>query len=394
MLLKEAINANIPLISVKTTDILNIKDYLQDIGGKKVFEYKNGGTVNPDRLYYFYHDKLQLAAPTTVYKEMREQESVLIIVNPIEEHPTYYKAGYIPVSKEVVRDYLCENMSEKDAEKILPSVGGLNLKEVGDVLMITQARDSSLTAAGVIKTRKHYLQKSRGLDMVDTQMPSYLPDKRLEDFAKKQKSFFLNGPDFRLMPRGIIASGAPGTGKSLGAKYLASAWAVPLYRLDSTVQGKYQGESEDNLATALAQIEQEAPCIFLLDEVEKLFSKNGGDNGTTQKMLGMLLWWLQEHRSRVLTFMTCNDITILPPELYRSGRIDEKFVFKGVNKKEALALAKYILDSYNLKKLKVLPTIQARISKKFSGNKSTIPQADVDTIVKKTIKEAYIALKK
>jgi SpoVK/Ycf46/Vps4 family AAA+-type ATPase len=42
-------------------------------------------------------------------------------------------------------------------------------------------------------------------------------------------------------------------------------------------------------------------------------------------MLGTLLTWMAERRSRVFLVATANDIQALPPELVRKGRFDEIF---------------------------------------------------------------------
>lgn len=65
-----------------------------------------------------------------------------------------------------------------------------------------------------------------------------------------------------------------------------------------------------------------APCVVLIDEVEKVF-QSGEDGGVTSRILSQLLWWLAEHRTRVLTVMTTNDYAAIPPELYRPGRLDK-----------------------------------------------------------------------
>ena len=52
--------------------------------------------------------------------------------------------------------------------------------------------------------------------------------------------------------------------------------------------------------------------------------------GTTTTMMSQLLWWLAEHKSRVLTIMTTNNSKVLPKELYREGRIDEVMWFSGL----------------------------------------------------------------
>ena len=70
----------------------------------------------------------------------------------------------------------------------------------------------------------------------------------------------------RQVPRGLLFDGPPGTGKTLAAKYIASEFGVPLYRLDlGSMMGKFVGDSENALNAALSQIAQVSPCITILD---------------------------------------------------------------------------------------------------------------------------------
>ena len=114
---------------------------------------------------------------------------------------------------------------------------------------------------------------------------------------------------------------------------------VPLYRVDiGGTKNKYVGQSEANLLSNFSRIDAEEPAIALLDEVEKVFLTKEGDGGTTTSMLSQMLWWLAEHRSRVLTIMTTNNSKALPRELYREGRIDAVMLFEGLDKDEAVGL--------------------------------------------------------
>ena len=63
-------------------------------------------------------------------------------------------------------------------------------------------------------------------------------------------------------------------------------------------------------------------------------------------MLQQLLWWLQEHRSRVFTIMTCNHKSKLPPELYRPGRIDKVLVFELFDELTSQAFIKGLAKSF------------------------------------------------
>lgn len=127
-------------------------------------------------------------------------------------------------------------------------------------------------------------------------------------------------------PRGVLLVGVPGCGKSLSAKAIAASWKLPLYRLDmAAVLGMYVGQSESRLREALETADRVSPCVLWIDEIEKALATSGGDSGTSRRLLGQFLFWLQESTSRVFMVATANDISSLPPELTRKGRFDEIF---------------------------------------------------------------------
>jgi SpoVK/Ycf46/Vps4 family AAA+-type ATPase len=116
-----------------------------------------------------------------------------------------------------------------------------------------------------------------------------------------------------------------GSGKSLAAKAVAGAWGLPLLRLDfAALYNKYYGETERNLRESLRTAELMAPCVLWIDEIEKGLTADS-DGGPGKRILGTLLTWMSERRSRVFLVATANDIEALPPELLRKGRFDEIF---------------------------------------------------------------------
>ena len=134
-------------------------------------------------------------------------------------------------------------------------------------------------------------------------------------------------------PKGILLSGIPGTGKSLAAKTTAHVFGdLPLLQLDmGNVMDKYQGESEHKIEEALQLAEAMSPCILWIDEIEKGIAGAAGGSGSSesmQRIFGKLLTWMQEKEERGIccfVFATANSIDNIPPELFRSGRFDEKF---------------------------------------------------------------------
>ena len=131
-------------------------------------------------------------------------------------------------------------------------------------------------------------------------------------------------------PKGVLLLGVQGCGKSLMAKAVASAWQFPLLRLDlGRVFGGLVGESEGNIRAALQISQALAPCVLWIDEIEKglagLGSSDQTDGGTSARVVGTLLTWMQEKREPVFVVATANRVEALPPELLRKGRFDELF---------------------------------------------------------------------
>ena len=145
-------------------------------------------------------------------------------------------------------------------------------------------------------------------------------DKRRQIFCGDEK---LPGVE---TPKGILLLGVQGSGKSLAAKAVAGSWGLPLLRLDfGTLFNKFYGETERKTREALKMAEVMAPCILWLDEIEKGLSTQDNDGGTSRRLLGTLLTWMAERQASVFMVATANDISSLPPELMRKGRLDEIF---------------------------------------------------------------------
>ncbi|MCB1063848.1 MAG: AAA family ATPase [Verrucomicrobiae bacterium] len=131
-------------------------------------------------------------------------------------------------------------------------------------------------------------------------------------------------------PKGVLLTGVQGCGKSLAAKLIARDWGVPLLKLDAgRLFNKYVGESESNFRKATRLAESLAPAVLWIDEIEKAFAGGSGsgdaDGGTSRRLLGGFLTWLQEKSSSVFVVGTSNDLFSLPPEFLRKGRFDEIF---------------------------------------------------------------------
>jgi len=163
-------------------------------------------------------------------------------------------------------------------------------------------------------------------------------------------------------PKGVLVTGIPGCGKSLSAKCVAASWRVPLIKLDmGKIFSMWVGSSEENIRNALKTCDAIAPCVVWIDEIEKGLAHNGrnvGDSGTSMRVFGTLLTWMQEKTSPVFIFATANDIEALPSELLRKGRFDDIFFVDLPNEAERRAILnihirkhKHAPEAYDLVRL-------------------------------------------
>ena len=180
-------------------------------------------------------------------------------------------------------------------------------------------------------------------------------------------------------PKGVMLLGVQGSGKSLAAKAVAGLWGLPLLRLDfGALYNKFHGESERNLREALALAERMSPCVLWMDELEKGIASESNDGGTSKRLLGSLLTWQAERKEPVFVVATANDISALPPELMRKGRLDEIFFVdlpKANIREDIFAIH---LKRRGLEKLLIQLPILAAAAEGFSG--AEIEQSIVSAI--------------
>lgn len=192
-------------------------------------------------------------------------------------------------------------------------------------------------------------------------------DKRARSFTQEAKEF---GVD---TPKGIMLLGVPGCGKSLTAKAVAKSWNYPLLRFDiGKVFGGIVGESEHNVRRALDIAKAIAPCVLWIDEIEKglsgVQSSGRTDGGTTSRVFGTLLTWMQEKTEPVFVIATANNIKELPPELMRKGRFDEVFFVDLPSVEERKKIFSIHIENRNRDLSDFDMDILAKETKGFSGS--------------------------
>jgi len=228
------------------------------------------------------------------------------------------------------------DLNKVDYKRLIDGLKGLTLFQAERAVTEAVLEDLALTAEDV-----EAVQRAKRDLLAEGGVLEYVPQredavslgglgalkawvqKRARAFTEEAKAFGLPAP------KGLVLLGVQGCGKTLAARMVAELWQLPLLRMEAgRLYDMYMGESEKNLEEALWLAEHLAPCVLLIDEIEKGFassSSSAADGGLSKRILGRLLGWLQDRKAPVFVVATCNRVHELPPELLRKGRFDEIF---------------------------------------------------------------------
>lgn len=222
---------------------------------------------------------------------------------------------------------------EQILKRLTKSALGLTSSEAENAFALALVNDGRLDEKDIeyiTNEKKQIIKQSGVLEFVNgkLKMSDVGGLENLKDWlSKRSDSWSDEAQSYNLPnPKGLLITGVPGCGKSLTAKSVSSMWGLPLLRLDigSLFEGLV-GSSERNMRNAISTAEAVAPCVLWIDEIEKAFAGIGssGDSGTSTRLFGTFLSWMQDKESFVFVIATANKIESLPPELMRKGRFDE-----------------------------------------------------------------------
>jgi ATP-dependent 26S proteasome regulatory subunit len=271
------------------------------------------------------------------------------------------------------------NLDAEGRERLLHAAQGLTLKEAENVFAKTLVLDNKIDAEDVsivFSEKQQIIKKSGLLEYYPSQeqITSVAGLDNLKRWLKKRgMAFSDSAAEFGLpAPKGVLLLGVQGCGKSLCAKAASSLWELPLLRFDiGRMFGSLVGSSEENMRRAIMTAESVAPAILWVDEIDKAFAgstgSSGSDAGTASRVFGTFLTWLSEKTTPVFVIATANDISQLPPELLRKGRLDEIFFVDLPNEAERQEVFRIHLEKRRRDPSKLDLPMLARLSDGFSG---------------------------
>lgn len=274
-------------------------------------------------------------------------------------------------------------------EQLVKACQGLSRARIGRVLAKALAAKQQINESdidGVLEEKQQAIRQTGILEFFNSResLKSVGGLENLKQWVKmRQDAFTDEARRYGIPnPKGVLLVGIQGTGKSLSAKTIASEWRLPLLRLDTgRLFGGIVGESESRVRQMIQLAEAIAPCVLWIDEIDKAFgniiSGGDGDSGTSRRVFGSLITWMQEKTSPVFIVATANNVRILPAELLRKGRFDEIFFLNLPSESERQDIFKVHLQRLRPTRLREFDLgILAKCAENFSG--AEIEQVVID----------------
>lgn len=268
-------------------------------------------------------------------------------------------------------------VTPESRELAIDAAVGLTAEEAASCYAKSLVQTNTIDAALVMTEKKRVITKSGlGLEWHDP-IPGGLDavgglDNLKKWLSVRKTAYSPAAREYGLpAPKGAVLVGLTGCGKTLTAKCAATAWGVPLIRLDlGALQAKYVGESQQNIRQVFKIIETIDRCIVWIDEIEKAMagsSSGASDGGVSADALAVVLNWMQERKSNAFVIATANDVTALPPELLRKGRFDEIFYVGLPNDTERDAVLKAALRANGRGDLDIDYKAVRKVTEGFTG---------------------------
>ncbi len=330
----DSMQARLPILRLEDNDPINLPTLLQAIGmGPGGYNHTDVGPSFGDNDLAARRDALfiatgpEMGVSNKTFNSLQQNNNTLILLGAGTPDPIIVDLGaYHPTLDEISLGLQRGILPALAANSAATSLRGLTILQATTVAKIadTFARRNNIQVSHdlLASVRAALVGNAQGVELMSRAHAFYHPDAALFQWVTESLKAMSNTRYHALRPRGVLLHGVPGTGKTAAAAYVAHVFNRPLVRLDlAAMMSKWQGEAERALRVALQSVEALSPCVMLIDEVEKVLSKSAADD-TTRRMISQVLWWLQSHEFHILTIMTANDITALPPELHRDGRLD------------------------------------------------------------------------
>jgi hypothetical protein len=296
----------------------------------------------------------------------KNSRTFVVILSPLVQIPVELEKQFIVLEhdlpdKQTLQKIASGIATEKgempegpDLARLLDAAAGLTRFEAEGAFSLSLVRQGKLTPQDVWELKSGMLKKSGLLTL-------HRGTERFEDLGglESLKQFCTRAlaggkKSNTARPRGVLLLSPPGCGKSAFCKALGNETGRPTLILDiGALLGSLVGQTEQNVRQALRIADAMAPCILMIDEVEKALSgvasSGSTDSGVSARLFGTFLTWLSDHTSDVFVVCTSNDVSKLPPEFGRAERFDGVFFLDLPSPQEKAKIWPIHLQRYGFK---------------------------------------------
>ena len=150
------------------------------------------------------------------------------------------------------------------------------------------------------------------------------------DFLKDPRKYTNLGAR---IPKGVILTGAPGTGKTMLAKAVAGEAGVPFFSISgSDFVEMFVGVGASRVRDLFDDAKHNAPCIVFIDEIDAVARRRGtgmgGGHDEREQTLNQMLVEMDGFgvNEGIIVMAATNRVDILDPAILRPGRFDRKIV--------------------------------------------------------------------
>ncbi|WP_339749676.1 AAA family ATPase [uncultured Rubinisphaera sp.] len=294
----------------------------------------------------------------------KQNRTIVVVLSPIVQLPVELEKLFVILEHnlpdreqilEIARGIATEDTelpAGPELDTVLDAAAGLTRMEAENAFSLSLVRHGRITPQAVWELKTQTLKNSGSLQLhrVQKDFSSLGGLTALKSFCKRALAHSHRGNKLH-RARGVLLLSPPGCGKSEFCKALGNEVGRPVLILDiGSLMGSLVGQSEERTRLALKVIDAMAPCVVMLDEVEKAFAgvNGSGDSGVSSRMFGMFLGWLNDHESDVFVVCTANDVSRLPPEFGRSERFDGIFFLDLPSREEKDAIWTIFLERFEI----------------------------------------------
>lgn len=410
---------------------INIRHGLNNAGTTQYVKIKN--EIEKGNAYFFWAEKLSSFKSLLTDKEVLKSNHLILIfgqnlesdfsdyshVQPIEvpypdedDRLAYIKSLVDNEKRKVLNNfYPDKNVEEritntiKSLEKDNPKenlkafarlTAGLTKRQIEDVWLLSLS-EGVFNYELIIDRKKDIIQKEFGdvieiYDSNNLSLKDYSGQKHIKSYLKEVVIEPIFNGNINIIPKGIMFSGPPGTGKTYLANCLAGEAKLNFIELKmSKIYDMWVGNSEKRFNKAMTCIRSLYPVIVFIDEIDQVFQRNKGhdDSGGARvdgQLFGMFLSILSDpnNRGKIIWIAATNYPNRVDEALKRTGRFDKKIPFLPPNFEDRKETFRIVI-----KKNKVKGNLTDEDYSFLASGTEGYVQSDIEQVVVKALELMY-----